>query len=49
MYVAHCNAMMDKIEELEKMAEKIDVAAERASKIGLVFVRVVLTEKTRNV
>jgi hypothetical protein len=49
MYVAHCQVVMDKIEELEKLSSKIDMAIERAGKIGLVFNRVVLTEKTKYV
>jgi hypothetical protein len=49
MYVSHCQAVMDKIVHMENMTSKIDDAIERASKIGLVFERVVLTEKIKNV
>lgn len=46
IYIDYCNAMMDKIPELEKKLGKINKAIERASKIGVMCERKVLTEKT---
>ena len=46
MYVEHCNAVMDKISELEKILTKVNKTLERASSIGLVYERKILTEKT---
>ena len=44
-YVTYCNAMMDKIVELEKEMICIEEAIERASKIGVTYERKVITEK----
>lgn len=48
MYVAHCNAIMNRIEELEKAQNIILGAINRASKIQLVYERKVLMEKMIN-
>jgi hypothetical protein len=46
LYINYCNAMMDKIEELERELNKFDIVIERASRIGVTYERKILIEKT---
>ena len=45
MYVAHCHAVMNKIDEISKLTCKIDEAIKRAEQISVVYERKVLIEK----